>query len=118
MFFKIKYNDDDMYYNDIVEADYSNYAGKYVKIVVEKKNNSFLMDTLLDQLAKVSALEVSIVEDFSEITNDVQVDVDQAEDTMTILNKYVDGLNLPVEPDKIKTVLRDVYNEAIALEST
>lgn len=118
MFYKIQYNDDNMYYNDIVEADYSHYAGKYVKIVVEKKNNSFLMDTLLDQLAKVSALEVSIVEDFSEITNDVQVDVDQAEDTMTILNKYVDGLNLPVESDKIKTVLRDVYNEAIALEST
>ena len=118
MFYKIQYNDDNMYYNDIVEADYSHYAGKYVKIVVEKKNNSFLMDTLLDQLAKVSALEVSIVEDFSDITNDVQVDVDQAEDTMTILNKYVDGLNLPVESDKIKTVLRDVYNEAIALEST
>ena len=117
MFYKIRYNDDDMFYNDIMGTDYTQYANKYVKIVVEKKGNAFLLDTLLDQLAKVSPIEVSIVEDYSDITADVEVDVDQAEDTITILNKYVDGLSLPVESDKIKTVLRDVYNEAIAMES-
>ena len=117
MFYKIKYNDDDMYYNDIVNADYSHLTGKYLKIVVEKRNNSFLFDTLIDSVSKFSPLEVSVVEDFSEITNDVDVDIDQAEDTITILNKYVDGLSLPVESDKIKTVLRDIYNEALSMET-
>jgi hypothetical protein len=117
MFHKIKYNDDELFYNDINNADYSEYAGKFVKIVVEKRNNSFLFDTLLDNLAKVAPLEVSVVEDFTEITNDVDVDIDQAEDTITILNKYVDGLTLPVESDKIKNVLRDVYNEAMSMET-
>ena len=87
MFYKIKYNDDELYYNDIIDADYSYLAGKYLKIVVEKRNNSFLFDTLIDSITKVAPLEVSVVEDFSEIINDVNVDVDQAEDTMTILNK-------------------------------
>jgi DNA repair exonuclease SbcCD nuclease subunit len=117
MFYKMKYNDDELFYNNIVEQDYSCYSGKYVKIVVEKKGNAFLLDTLLDHLAKVSPIEVSVVEDFTEITEEVDVDINQAEDTMTILNKYVDGLSLPVESDKIKGVLRDVYNEAIAMES-
>lgn len=118
MFHKIKYNDDELFYNDIVNADYANLNNKFVKIVVEKRNNTFLFDTLLDSIAKVNPLEVSVVEDFSEITDNVEVDIDQAEDTMTILNKYVDGLSLPVESDKIKTVLRDVYNEALSMETT
>jgi DNA repair exonuclease SbcCD nuclease subunit len=117
MFYKIQYNDDDMFYNDIVNADYSHLNGKFLKIVVEKRNNSFLFDTLIDTITKSSPLEVAVVEDFSEITDNVEVDIDQAEDTMTILSKYVDGLTLPVESDKIKTVLRDVYNEALSMES-
>ena len=117
MFFKIKYNDDQMYYNDIINADYSYLNGKFLKIVVEKRNNSFLFDTLIDTITKVAPLEVAVVEDFSEITENVEVDIDQAEDTITILNKYVDGLTLPVESDKIKTVLRDVYNQALSMET-
>lgn len=117
MFYKIHYNDDNLFYNDIVNTDYSHLSGKYLKIVVEKRNNSFLFDTLIDTITKVAPLEVSVVEDFSELTANVEMDVDQAEDTITILNKYVDGLTLPVESDKIKAVLRDVYSEAISMES-
>ena len=117
MFYKIEYNDDKMFYNDIIEADYSHLAGKYVKLVIEKRNNTFLFDTLIDALTKVAPLEVSVVEDFSEITENVDVDLDQAEDTITILDKYVDGLTLPVEPGKIKNVLRDVYFEAMSVEA-
>jgi DNA repair exonuclease SbcCD nuclease subunit len=117
MFYKINYNDDKLFYNDIIETDYSYLANKYLKIVIEKRTNTFLFDTLIDQITKVTPIEVSVVEDFSEITNNVDVDIDQAEDTITILNKYVDGLTLPVESDKIKNVLREVYNEAMAMES-
>ena len=117
MFYKIQYNDDELFYNDLVNADYSHLTNKYVKIVVEKRNNSFLFDTLLDTLTKVNPLEVSVVEDFSDLNENVEVDIDQAEDTISILNKYVDGLTLPVESDKIKTVLRDVYNEALSMET-
>lgn len=117
MFYKIKYNDDNMFYNDIVNANYSHLTGKFLKIVVEKRNNSFLFDTLIDSITKASPLEIAVVEDFSEIIDNVEVDIDQAEDTITILNKYVDGLTLPVESDKIKTVLREVYTQALSMET-
>jgi hypothetical protein len=76
-----------------------------------------LFDTLIDSLTKVSPIEVSIVEDYSEITENVEVDIDQAQDTISILDSYVDNLTLPVEPSKIKNVLRDVYREAISMET-
>ena len=118
MFYKIHYNDDKMFYNDIVEADYSHLAGKYIKIVVEKRNNTFLFDSLIDSLTKVSPVEVAVVEDFSEITSTSDIDnIDEAQDTISILNSYVDSLTLPVESDRIKSILRDVYNEAIAIET-
>ena len=118
MFYKIRYNDEEMFYNDISEQDYSIYTGKYVKVVVEKRTNTFLFDTLMDLLSKANTSDVSVVEDFSDITttSDIEI-IDQAQDTISILNTYVDSLTLPVESDKIKTILRDVYNEAIALET-
>jgi len=119
MFFKIRYNDENIdSLGEIAQAEYNHLAGKYVKIVVEKKTNAYMFDALLDTIAGVNPLDVTVVEDFTEITAEAEdVDVDQAEDTITILNKYIDGLTLPVESDKIKTVMRDVYNEAITMES-
>ena len=119
MFHKMKYNDDEMFYNDITNADYSHLAGKYVKIVVEKRTNAFLFDTFIDCITKANPLDVSVVEDFSEITDTAtDAEIDQAEDTITILDKYVDGLTLPVESGKIKGILRDVYFEAMTLENS
>lgn len=117
MFYKIKYNDENMFYNEIIKTDYSEYANKYVKIIIEKRINAFLFDTLIEQLTKVNPIDVSVIEDFSDIslTNE-DVNINEAEDTITILNKYVDSLTLPVESDKIKAILRDVYAEAITLE--
>ena len=118
MFYKIKYNDDNLFYDDIVNDDYSKYTGKYVKIVVEKRNNSFLFDTLIDSLNKTNPTDVSIVEDFSEIDiENSDLVVDEAQDTLSILNSYVDSLTLPVESGKIKEILRDVYTEALTTEN-
>jgi DNA repair exonuclease SbcCD nuclease subunit len=119
MFYKIKYNDDDMQYNEVAEADYSQYTGKQVKIVVEKRNNSFIFDTLIDCLTKANPMDVSVVEDFSDtILAPDDIKIDEAEDTISILDKYVDGLTLPVDSSKIKGILRDVYFEAMTAENS
>ena len=59
-----------------------------------------------------------MVEDFTDYSgNNVDIEVDQAEDTITILSKYIDGLTLPVESGTIKDILRDIYNEAMSMET-
>ena len=49
------------------------------------------------------------------VDNDQEI-IDQAEDTMTILSKYIDNLELDVEPDKLKTLMRELYVEALNTE--
>ena len=61
--------------------------------------------------------DLSIVEDFSDLNVDIDQDiVDQAEDTITILSKYIDNLELDVESDKLKKLMRELYVEALNTE--
>ena len=57
---------------------------------------------------------MSIVEDFSDMNFGVDKDIiNQAEDTMTILSKYIDDLPLNVEPEKLKNIMKELYVEAL-----
>ena len=102
---------------DIQAKDYSSFAGCYVKIVCVNKTNPYSFDMLLDKLYQVSPLDISIIEDVSAFKdNEEDAEIDQAEDTVTILSKYIDGLTLPVENDKMKTYMKDIYTEALQVE--
>jgi hypothetical protein len=43
--------------------------------------------------------------------------VDQAEDTITILNKYIDGISEDsIDNDKLKNIVKELYVEALNSE--
>jgi DNA repair exonuclease SbcCD nuclease subunit len=118
IFRKIFYNDDDLFLNDVQNKDYSEFKGKYVKLVVSKKSNVFLFETFLDNLTKSGAIDVSVVEDFTDVnTSDTIGEVDQADDTTTILDKYIDGIEIDLNKVKLKNIIRDIYTEALTIES-
>jgi hypothetical protein len=86
--------------------------------VVVNKTNPFLFDIMVDQLYKAGVADISIVENFTELAIDADQDlIDQAEDTMTILSKYIDNLTLNVESDKLKGLMRELYVEALNTET-
>jgi hypothetical protein len=119
MFHKIFYDDVTESIESIRNKDCSVYAETYVKVVVVNKQNPFVFDLLIENLYKAGASDISIVEDFSETLIDADQDlIDQAEDTMTILSKYIDNLTLNVEADKLKHLMRELYVEAINTETT
>jgi hypothetical protein len=91
----------------------------FVKVIVVNKQNPFLFDSVLDNIYKAGVADLSIVEDFTDILIDLDQEiVDQAEDTMTILSKYIDNLTLNVENEKLKTLMRELYVEALNTERT
>jgi DNA repair exonuclease SbcCD nuclease subunit len=119
IFKKIFYNDIDQTFEYWKDFDFSSFKETYVKIVVINKTNPYLFDNVLDNLYKIGTHDISIVEDFNDVTSDIDDDiVDQAEDTMTILSKYIDNLPMSVEPDKLKTLMRELYVEALNTETT
>lgn len=118
MFNKILYNDDEQDFEFYKKFDYAKYKNTYVKIVVVKKGNAFLFDSVIDNLIKSGAIDVSVVEEFSDMMSDNEELVDQAEDTMTILSKYIDGLQTNVESEKLKTLLRELYVESLNVETS
>jgi DNA repair exonuclease SbcCD nuclease subunit len=112
---------DDVKNTDIIETinetDYSKYKDCYVKIVCVNKSNPFAFDMLMDKLYKESPADISVVEDASLFTDTKTEEfVDEAQDTVTILDSYIEGLTLPVESDKMKIYMREVYQEALSLE--
>ena len=117
MFHKVSYDDGTSTFEDWKKYDFDKLKECYVKVVVLNKQNPFLFDHVVDNLYKVGVSDISIVEDFSDsLIDDDQEIIDQAEDTMTILSKYIDNLSLDVEPDKLKNIMRELYVEALNTE--
>jgi len=117
MFNKVMYDDKIHDFEYWKTYDFDSLKDSYVKVVVLNKQNPYLFDTVIDTLYKKSIADISIVEDFSDIVFDQDQDlIDQAEDTMTILNKYIDNLSLNVENEKLKSLMRELYVEALNSE--
>ena len=85
--------------------------------MVLNKTQPKLFDELLDKLYKQNPIDLSIVEDFTEYDSEVSDEVLQAEDTLTILGKYVDNMELDIKKPKLKGLLNTLYTEAINAES-
>jgi DNA repair exonuclease SbcCD nuclease subunit len=117
MFNKITYDDSDTDFEHWKNYDYNEKRNTYVKIVVLNKQNPFLFDHVIDNLYKAGVSDLSIVEDFNDliVENDEEI-INQAEDTMTILSKYIDNLEIDVRPEKLKTLIRELYVEALNTE--
>ena len=117
MFHKINYDDGEQDFEFWKKYDYDSLKETYIKVVVLNKQNPYLFDNVIDNIYKASVADLSIVEDFNDtLIDDDQDIIDQAEDTMTILSKYIDNLTLDVEPDKLKGVMRELYIEALNTE--
>ena len=113
MFNKIYYDDKKDDIRTISNMDVSHLKSTYVKVVAVNKTNPYLFDTLINKIYQIGPIDLTIAEDFTEIEDTEEYDVDQAEDTTTILDKYVDNLTTDLEKNKVKTILKELYVEAL-----
>jgi len=117
LFQKLSYDDTLQDFHFWQNYDLSNCANSYVKVVVLKKTNPYLFDTMIDALYKVNPIDINIVEDFTDVPPEDDAElVNQAEDTFTILTKTVQALETPLNKSRLIDTLREVYNEAHTIE--
>ena len=101
-------------FENINSFNFSNAHNSYIKVVVKNKNNPFWFDTYIDRLEKAGALDIQVVEDNLNLQLEDDGDIiDEAEDTMTILSKFVDQWDSTVDKKKLDSFLRNLYSEAL-----
>ena len=115
LFEKVYYDDTTTDYTDY---DMSKFKDMYVKVIVVNKKDLYQFDKFIDKLLQADAHEVKIVEDFSELDAENVSDdiVENTEDTMTLLEKYIDELDVTMSKDRLKNTMRSLYTEAQDLE--
>ncbi len=116
MFHKIFYDDTEETFESLTEKDYSEYEGTYIKLVVQKKTNPFWFDSIMDKLYEANVADLVVVENFSDFDIGDDDIINEAEDTLTILSKYVNTLNVENKED-LDGLMRSLYNEALTVET-
>ena len=112
IFLRLNYHDDVIDYDKI---DINEYDQKFVKLVVTTKKNNQMFDRLLDKLYnKINVHELKILEDYSDLNQaNVSDDIGEgAEDTITLVNNYVDQLPVDLDKDRLKLMIKEMFVEA------
>ena len=108
IFDKIFYDDASVDYN---KQDVSDYKDKYIKLIVEEKRDYQMFETLVDRLYNVGAHDVKIVETLVDTDGIDDVNL-ETKDTMTLLNEYIDEVEIAVNKTDLKSLMRTLYIES------
>lgn len=112
--YKLFYN---IYYEDTPHQmfDVTEYANKIVKVIVRKKSKQKEFDKFIDKLYKVGIQDLKIVENFDIQENEDFV-IDEEENTISILNRYIDESECNFDKNVIKGIFQDLYQQSCEIE--
>ena len=112
--YKLFYN---IYYEDTPHQmfDVTEYANKIVKVIVRKKSKQKEFDKFIDKLYKVGIQDLKIVENF-DIQENEEFVIDEEENTISILNRYIDESECNFDKNVIKGIFQDLYQQSCEIE--
>jgi len=102
-----------IYYEDLdyKTFDTSEYEGKIVKVIVRKKTNTERFEKFIDKLYSSNISELKIIENF-QVEENVEFEITESEDTLSILNRYVEEAEIELDKSLVKTMIQSIYQEA------
>ena len=109
MFYTIYYEDQNYQTFDTRE-----YEGKIVKLIVRKKTNPKKFEKFVDKLYNSNVHELKIVENF-QLQENEDFEAFESEDTLSILNRYIEESEINLEKSRIQETIQNVYQEACEL---
>lgn len=111
MFHKVVYNDSGRTFEEVIGLEFDAYKGTFVKIIVEKKTNSYWFDLFLEKMNE-KAFDCKVVDmDVGVIT--AEVDIKTTDDTSSILRASVQKSEFSVDKEKLERFVISLYNEAL-----
>jgi DNA repair exonuclease SbcCD nuclease subunit len=116
MFHKIDYDDEDMTIEEIASLDTSMLKDTYIKVIIKNRTNAYLYDLFMSKLNDEGAADVKAVDDALNLESaGVEEILDETKDTKEILHNYIDSLETSIDKGKIKSMVDDLYVEALSL---
>ena len=108
--YKLFYN---IYYEDTPHQlfDFTEYDNKIVKVIVRQKTSSRNFERFIDKLYSCGVQDLKIIENF-QLQENEEFAISEEENTITILNRYVDESEIDLDKSKIKGILQDIYKLA------
>ena len=112
--YKLFYN---IYYEDTPHQmfDATDYENKIVKVIVRKKTKPKDFEKFIDKLYTIGVQDLKIVENF-DIQESEDFEIDEEENTMSILNRYIDEAEFEFDKNIIKGIFQDLYRQACEVE--
>ena len=88
-----------------------------MKLIVRKKTSTKKFEKFVDKLYASNVAEVKIVEnfDFGGWYDDKGSEVYETEDTMSILNKFIDEAEISLDKSVLQKMMQETYQEACEL---
>ena len=108
MFHKEYYNEDTV----DTTKDLSDLNNKYVKLIVEKKDDPLKFDRFVKKIYEVQPAELKIIEDLSIEYPEEQLDMDN-EDTLSVLEKFLEEVDMKVDKPSVFGIIKSLYTEAL-----
>jgi len=115
LFEKIVYNDEKIVYN---EYDTTKLDRKFVKIVVVNKSDTFEFDRFIDRVQMQNVYDLKIAENFSEfVGSNIADETLEVDDTPKLMDDYIDAVDTDLDKFTIKKQMRELMNQAQAMET-
>ena len=110
LFYNIYYEDTNYKLFDTRE-----YKDKIIKVVVKKKTDQKQFEKFIDKLYNSGIQDLKIIENFV-LTESADFEVEETENTIGILNRYIDESEFEGDKTLIKGILQQIYTEACEVD--
>jgi hypothetical protein len=106
-----------IYYEDTPHQlfDATEYQNKIVKVIVRKKSKIKDFEKFVDKLYAAGVQDLKIVENF-DIQESEEFQIDDDENTISILNRYIDEAEIEFDKNRIKTIFQDLYKQSCEVD--
>ena len=112
--YKLFYN---IYYEDTNYKLFNatEFKDKIVKVIVRKKSKPKDFEKFIDKIHSAGVQELKIVENFA-IQESEDFEISEEENTISILNRYIDESEFEYDKTTIKGIFEDLYRQACEVE--
>lgn len=106
-----------IYYEDTPHQLFNTteYENKIVKVIVRKKSNPKSFEKFIDKLYASRVQEVKIIENFC-IQESEDFEAYEDENTLSLLNRYIDESEISLNKTFIKEIFKDLYQQSCEVE--